>query len=52
MTANRRLAAIMVDDVIGYSKMMEVDVAGGRMSLHFRFWPILLQKSFESVSEQ
>ena len=28
MTANRRLAAIMVADVVGYSRMMEADEAG------------------------
>lgn len=28
MTTSRRLAAIMVADVIGYSRMMEADEAG------------------------
>jgi class 3 adenylate cyclase len=28
MTANRRLAAIMVADVVGYSRLMEADEAG------------------------
>ena len=36
MTTNRRLAAIMVADVVGYSRLMEADEAGTLAALKER----------------
>ena len=36
MTTNRRLAAIMVADVVGYSRLMEADEAGTLEALKAR----------------
>ena len=41
MTANRRLAAIMVADVVGYSRLMESDEAGTLAALKERRRAIL-----------
>ncbi len=41
MNSNRRLAAIMVADVVGYSRMMEADEAGTFAAMEERFHGIL-----------
>ena len=41
MTTNRRLAAIMMADVVGYSRMMEADEAGTYAAMEERFHGVL-----------
>lgn len=41
MTANRRLAAIMMADVVGYSRMMAADEAGTYAAMEERFHGVL-----------